>query len=88
MPTYGFQCTECQEETEKALRIAERNTRQFCGCGGELTRIVTCHIERVEPVWLDAAVNHAVPHGSDVRRPEDRNEFNRFLKENQIDHVG
>jgi len=57
-------------------------------CGGSAERIISSQIRRDIPVWLDDAVNHAVSHGSDIRKPENRTEFNSYLKEQGIDHVG
>lgn len=87
MPLYGYKCN-CGIEQEEFFKIADRAGHIPCICGGKARRQVTCKIARDEPVWLGEAVNHAVNHGSDVRKPENRTEFNKYLKDNNIEHVG
>jgi len=89
MPLYAYECDRCEHQQEEFFKISERNSRVFCGeCGEKSTRIIMAKIERVEPLWLDDAVNHAVSHGSDVYKPRDRNEFAKFLKNNNLEHIG
>lgn len=89
MILYEHLCIDCNKITDNICTIAERKQEIVCQhCGGLARRIISSHIERQEPTWLPDAINHAVPHGGDVRRPADRNEFNQFLRENRIEHAG
>lgn len=38
MPTYSFKCKSCEKEWDINLRIAQRNDKQKCECGGDLER--------------------------------------------------
>lgn len=40
MPTYGYECTLCNEEFEVWQRITEEPLKRHEGCGGELRRRV------------------------------------------------
>jgi len=89
MPLYGYKCTHCTHEQDEVLSISHRNDTVICHrCERFTTRQIEAQIQRVEPTWLPEAVQHAVPQGSDVRRPTDRNEFNKYLKDNQVDMIG
>ena len=51
-PLYGFECS-CGDKQDIALRISKRNDVQTCAvCGSELTRVISCKIERLEPTYL------------------------------------
>jgi len=89
MPAYDYKCGKCGHEQEEYHSVTDRNCRVVCNsCVRVTTRIISSHIERTKPTWLPDAVQHAVPQGSDVRRPTDRNEFNKYLKNNQVDMIG
>ena len=84
---YQHEC-DCGNEQEHFARIAERNIPVDCDkCGKVTTRICIAKIERLEPTWLADAVKHAVVDASDVAKPTDRIEFNRYLSKNNIAHV-
>jgi putative FmdB family regulatory protein len=88
MPMYEYECPDCKLRHESFAHISERNAPVTCKCGTESRRIIVAQIQRNEPTWLADAIHHAVPHGSDVKKPTDRIEFNRYLKENGIAHAG
>lgn len=77
MPLYGFKCS-CGEEQDVVLSISERNTVQACNeCGAVLCRVISCNIERVEPVYLDE-MKQMLPV-KERARVNDRHSFKRAL---------
>jgi putative FmdB family regulatory protein len=88
MPIYEYECPDCKLHHESVARISERNNPVHCEeCGTISRRIIVAKIQRNEPTWLADAIHHAIPHGSDVVKPTDRIEFNRYLKDNGIAHA-
>ncbi len=91
MPTYEHYCKECDTITDVVCRVNDRKQFVVCKlCNGSAERIISRSqgLQTPNPTWLSDAINHACPHGVDVQKPEDRNEFNSFLKANRIEHVG
>ena len=41
MPTYEYQCADCQQITEAWRRVDDRNNCPACECGGETKKIVS-----------------------------------------------
>jgi len=86
MILYAFKCPSCGHEQDEVLEMAERDNPVQCdNCNRQTRRMIGSKINRVEPTWLDAAVNQLVPHGSDIQPPRDRNEFDLYCKVNRID---
>lgn len=50
MPTYVYQCSDCNQVVEHVLRIADRENPGPCNCGGSLRQIITPSV-----VLLDGA---------------------------------
>jgi len=77
MPLYEFECT-CGESKELPLSISGRNKVQNCDvCGSVLTRVISCKIERVEPVYLDS-MKLMLPKHEQVK-VHDRHSFRKAL---------
>jgi putative FmdB family regulatory protein len=50
MPIYEYQCTECENEEERTVAIADRDTQE-CACGYEMERRICFH----GSVWAPTA---------------------------------
>lgn len=85
MPLYGYKCKHCDHEQEKMLRLADWDSPVLCHiCDRLTTRQITANIQRDEPTWLADAVQTLVPQGDDIKRPVNRTELNRYMKENNV----
>jgi len=83
MPLYQFDCRSCLSTIDKSLRISERNEKVVCHkCGEQMTRVISCNIERVEPVWLDE-MSHMLPE-ENRKRVSDRTSFNKELDQSGL----
>ena len=88
MPLYEHYCTECDTITENVCKIVDRKQFIPCPeCGGSAERIISSHIERVEPTWLPAANVTCFGDSIDSPRPEDRNAFKRECKKQGVDLI-
>jgi putative FmdB family regulatory protein len=78
MPLYQFDCKKCLATIDKLLSISKRNEKVVCHeCGEQMTRIISCKIERVEPVWLNEM--SAMLPDENQKRVSDRTSFNKEL---------
>jgi putative FmdB family regulatory protein len=92
MPLFDFRCDTCEKHIEKFLKLDQERTGLRCDCGGSLKRIIVLGhggIQRVNPVWLDDQVIGCLQDDDAVanraEKPiEDRNDYNRHLKQHDI----
>lgn len=83
MPVYDHYCSQCDSIVEHICKVAERKQFVPCPhCGGSAERIITSHIQRDEPVWLDSAVDNLADEARNVI--SNRTDFNKYLSQNGI----
>lgn len=89
MPVYEHHCPGCDTITEETCKIADRKQFVVCReCGGSAERIISGSqgIQRDEPTWLNSAVDNLADEAKVQIR--DRSDFNRYLNDHGINHVG
>jgi len=52
MPLYEHECEKCKSKRSVVTTIADRNKKVVCDCGHTMTRVISCRIERLEPLYL------------------------------------
>lgn len=86
MPLYEYQCEECTNHFDMFFPLKEWDVIPECpDCGGNGKKVLTCQIQRDEPVWLDESVRGALQDMEAGERPiENRTQYKRYLKDNGI----
>lgn len=78
MPIYEYEC-DCGNKQEEVRPMAARDEYAACDqCSCKMERIITCKIERLEPVWLDDMKHQLAPR--DRKKVSTRTEWNKMLK--------
>ncbi len=87
MPIYEFECSVCEYEFEKLLKLREIKKKVACPeCKARATRVLKGFKGRAHddsPVWLDKSVRDVL--GEDVKT---RTDYKRCLKENHLVAIG
>ncbi len=87
---YEYRCKMCNHIEDVYATLADRPPSIVCPkCNMTATRIISYSqgIQRDEPTWLDSAKKTACTEGAE-KRIATRTEFNKYLKEKGIAHVG
>lgn len=90
MPTYDYQCQECQAVQEQFFKMADKPPSVPCACGGTATPIVSLGhggVHGDEPVWLNDDVRMALQDPKE-RPIRSRTEWKRHLDKKGLVPVG
>ena len=86
MPLYEYKCQKCNATFDLYFPLQEWDVQPDCPtCGGQGKKVISCHIQRDEPTWLNDEVRGCIqdtdgPH----KLIETRTDYKRHLKDNGI----
>jgi len=85
MPLFQYECPNCTTEYDQFLPLKQYKTPVPCPtCGRTGRKIITCHVQRDEPTWLDDSVRGCLQDTEAEKPIETRTEYKRYLKDNGI----
>lgn len=90
MPIYDYQCKHCNKGFEAFTPLKDWDITPPCPqCNNEVKKIITSHIQREEPIWLDKYVRRNIqdqdlPKSAENPELNTRTEYNKYLKQHGL----
>lgn len=92
MPLFDYQCLDCENKFEKMLSLQEYNKTIYCPkCDNISKKLITLGgIQDDHPKWLDGKIIRQLQDTDDpnVIPIESRTEYNKYLKDNELEPTG